>query len=195
GYLKILGIVDDSKIDIPNLSVGDKLLLSGKKPVTTEQKFTQPPARFSESNLIKTLESKNIGRPATYAELLSKITSRNYVDIHGNVYHPTELGKKITDELVKFFSFMEYDYTADMEEKLDSIETGNVDQLKMLSDFFIPFKVELQKAYTNNGSNPCEKCGSPMATRTARNGDKFLGCSAYPKCKNTKQITEAKSVA
>jgi len=195
GYLKILGITDDSKIDIPDLKVGDELTLFGKNPVTAEQKFTQPPARFSEANLIKALEIKNIGRPATYSELLSKITTRNYVEMHGSTYRPTELGKKITDELTKFFSFMEYDYTANLEEKLDAIETGEVDQLKMLNDFYTPFKAELQKAYVCNGSSICEKCESPMVTRTTKNGDKFLGCNQYPRCRNTKPIIKNKDVA
>lgn len=198
GFLKMLGVTDQSKIDIPDLHEGEELTLFGKEPVTAEQKFTQPPARFSESHLIETLEKKNIGRPATYAELLSKISARNYVEKHGNVYHPTDLGKMITDELVKFFSFMEYDYTADMEDKLDLIATGKVEQLNMLTEFFVPFKSELNKAYTMHGSESCPKCKSPMTLRTAKNGDKFWGCSAYPKCKTTKphsQAAQTQSVA
>lgn len=191
GFLKILGPVDQSKIDIPNLVKGEELSLFGKYPVSSEQKFTQPPARYSEAHLIETLEKKNIGRPATYAELLSKISVRNYVEKHGNVFHPTDLGKTITDELVKFFSFMEYDYTAEMEEKLDLIATGKIDQVSMLKEFFDPFKNELNKAYALHGSETCDKCKSPMTIRNTKAGEKFWGCSAYPKCKMTKPCNKA----
>lgn len=186
GYLKILGVKDDSKIEIPDLKKDDELILFGKMPVTMEQKFTQPPARFSESHLIETLEKKNIGRPATYAELLSKIETRNYVEKIGNVFHPTDLGHLITDELTKYFSFMKYDYTADMENKLDLIEHNKEDQLKMLTEFFVPFKIELNEAYMAHGAEACLKCKNPMILRAVSNGDKFWGCSAYPKCRTTK---------
>lgn len=187
GFLEIMG-GDDSKIEIPTLSVGDALTLKGKAPVTLEKKQTQPPPRFSIPSLIDILEKKNIGRPATYAEVLSKITARNYVEIEGTTYRPTELGFKVTDALSKFFSFMEYNYTADLEKKLDEIAHGKQDQLTMLTEFFSAFKTELDKAYIFNGSEMCDKCKSPMKIRQSKTGDKFLGCSAYPKCYNTKQI-------
>ena len=189
GYLAMLGAVDLSKIEIPDLHQGEELTLFGKNPVSADQKFTQPPARYSEAHLIETLEKKTIGRPATYAELLSKISTRNYVEKHGNVFHPTDLGKKVTDELSKFFSFMKYDYTAEMEEKLDLIASGKIDYIKMLKDFFSPFKQELDKAYINNGAEQCTVCKNPMLIRVGKNGDKFWGCSAYPKCKTTKTYT------
>lgn len=189
GYLKILGISDDSTIDIPNLTVGEVVHLSGKGALKMEKKSTQPPPRFSEDKLIKELVNKNIGRPATYAELLSKITARNYVEKKGNVYHATDLGKKITDVLSKHFTFMDYNYTAKMEEQLDEIESGKVDHINMLKKFYPPYKEELDKAYTECGAVLCDKCGSAMATRTAKvSGEKFLACSAYPKCKNTKPL-------
>ena len=195
GFLDILGVTDDSKIEIPNLSVGDVLNLFGKLPVRLEKKQTQPPPRYSEDKLIKELVNKNIGRPATYAELLSKITARNYVEKKGNVYHATDLGKKITDVLTDFFAFMGYDYTAKMEQQLDEIESGKVDHVAMLKKFFPDFKKELDKAYLAQGGTLCDKCGSPMAVRTAKaDGSKFLACSAYPKCKNTKPYV-AKSAA
>lgn len=186
GFLEILGISDDSKIEIPNLVVGDSLELSGKIPVRLEKKSTQPPPRFSEDKLIKELVNKNIGRPATYADLLSKITARNYVEKKGNVYHATDLGKQITDELNKYFTFMDYDYTAKMEQQLDEIEGGKVNHVDMLKTFFPEFKKELDRAYLGHGGTLCSKCGSPMAVRTIKaSGEKFLGCSGYPKCKNT----------
>ncbi len=196
GYLEILGIDDNSKIEIPLLNVGDECQLFGKIPVQLEKKSTQPPPRYSEDKLIKELVNKNIGRPATYAELLSKISSRNYVEKRGQVFHATDLGKKITDELIQFFTFMDYNYTAKMEQQLDEIESGKVNHVDMLKKFFPEFKKELDKAYLGHGGILCEKCGSPMATRTTKTGDKFLACSAYPKCRNTKNIVSAvKNVA
>jgi DNA topoisomerase-1 len=186
GFLEILGFNDDSKIDIPNLSSGDTLYLFGKSPVKLEQKQTQPAPRYSEDKLIKELVNKNIGRPATYADLLGKITSRNYVEKKGNVYHATPLGKKITGMLSKFFTFMDYDYTAKMENQLDEIESGKINHVEMLKNFYTKYKKELDSAYIDNGGTLCEKCSSPMAYRVAKNtGNKFLACSSYPKCKHT----------
>jgi DNA topoisomerase-1 len=192
GFLEVLEISDDSKIEIPSLAVGDALNLSGKIPVRMEKKSTQPPARYSEDKLIKELVSKNIGRPATYADLLSKITARNYVEKKGSVFHATDLGKKITDELQQFFTFMDYDYTAKMEQQLDEIESGKVNHIDMLKKFYPEFKGELDKAYLGHGATMCPKCGSPMSVRTTKTG-KFLGCSGYPKCKHTVNISSSPS--
>jgi DNA topoisomerase-1 len=186
GYLEMLDIVDDSKIEIPNLQKGDALKLFGSNSVKLERKQTQPPPRFSEDKLIKELVNRNIGRPATYADLLSKITARNYVEKKGNVYHATELGKKIIDVLTQFFNFMDYDYTSKMEHQLDEIESGKVNHIEMLKNFYPAYKKELDAAYMNYGGVMCPKCSSPMATRVSKaNNEKFLACSAYPKCKHT----------
>ncbi len=188
GFLEILGVNDDSRIEIPSgLALGDVLLHFGRTPVKMEKKQTQPPPRYSEDKLIKELVSKNIGRPATYAELLSKITARNYVEKKGSVFHATDLGKKITDELIQFFTFMDYDYTAKMEQQLDEIESGKVNHVDMLKKFYPDFQKELNKAYVGHGANMCPKCGSPMSIRTTKTG-KFWGCSGYPKCKHTVNI-------
>ena len=196
GFLEILGIEDDSKIEIPLLHVGDVCQLFGKIPVQLEKKSTQPPPRYSEDKLIKELVNKNIGRPATYADLLSKITVRNYVDKRGSVFHATDLGKKITDELMQFFTFMDYDYTAKMERQLDEIEDGKVNHTDMLKRFYPDFKKELDAAYIKHGAIMCDKCGSPMSVRTAKvNGEKFLACSGYPRCKNTRNLPAEKNVA
>ena len=185
GFLEVLGVTDDSKIEIPQAKVGDVLSQFGKIPVQMDKKSTQPPPRFSEDKLIKELDNRNIGRPATYAELLSKITARNYVEKKGSVFHATDLGKKITDELAQFFTFMDYDYTAKMEAQLDEVESGKVNHVDMLKKFYPGFKQELDKAYLGHGATMCPKCGSPMSVRTTKTGDKFLGCSGYPKCKHT----------
>ncbi|NDB86385.1 MAG: type I DNA topoisomerase, partial [Alphaproteobacteria bacterium] len=126
GFMDILGVNDDSKIDIPSLNIGDELSLTGDIPVKVEKKQTQPPPRFSEANLIKELVSKGIGRPSTYAELLSKVTGRNYVQKDGNMYYATDLGKEVTGLLNDFFSFMDYHYTSELEQKLDDIAAGKV---------------------------------------------------------------------
>lgn len=187
GFLQILGVSDDSKIDIPELHKGDILKHFGKNPVRSEKKQTQPPPRYSEDKLIKELVNKNIGRPATYAELLSKITARNYVEKRGNVYHATDLGKRVTDELTQFFTFMDYNYTAKMEQQLDEIESGKVDHVDMLKKFYPEYKQQLSRAYTQHGAMLCNQCGSPMALRTAKtNGSTFYACTAFPKCRNTK---------
>jgi DNA topoisomerase I len=187
GFLAIIGAKDESKIEIPNLTTNELLHLVSTDPITAEQRFTQPPARFSEAHLIETLEKKNIGRPATFAELLSKITLRNYVEKQGTIFYPTDLGKQITDELTKFFSFMHYTYTAEMEDKLDQIATGQVDHLQMLRDFFIPFQKELHSAYFDHGSEICPKCQGPMMLRNG-NGNQFFSCIHYPSCRGSKSI-------
>lgn len=189
GFLDILGINDTSSIDIPNLSKGDVLKLSDSKSVKMEKKQTQPPPRYSEDKLIKELVAKNIGRPATYADLLNKICARNYVEKHGQVFHATDLGKKINDILVEYFTFMNYDYTASMEQSLDEIENKKVNHIDMLKKFYPGFKAELDKAYLGHGGNLCDKCGSPMSTRTnKKDGTKFLSCSNYPRCYQTKSL-------
>lgn len=188
GYLEMFGADDSEGIDIPVLKVGEAVTLTGKGALKLEKKSTQPPPRYSEDKLIKELVTKEIGRPATYADLLSKITSRNYVEKKGNVYHATDLGKKITDELTRYFTFMDYNYTAKMEQQLDEIESGKVNHVDMLKKFFPEFKQELGKAYLGHGASLCEKCGSPMSVRSAKNGSKFMGCSAFPKCRHTIQL-------
>lgn len=193
GYLKILGTNAATSIDLPSLSKGDELKLFGKTPVATEKKATQPPPRYTQYTLGKELDARGIGRPATYAEIFNKITGRDYVTVTNNVYKPTALGRKINDELVKFFEFMDYGYTANMELQLDEIANKNKDHVKMLKDFYVPFKKSLDNAYVNHGAGICEKCTHPMVVRAAKNGSKFIGCSNYPKCKNTKNIVETKN--
>ena len=141
--------------------------------------------------LIKELVNKNIGRPATYADLLSKITNRNYVEKKGNVYHATDLGKKVTDILNKFFTFMDYNYTADLESKLDLIENGKVDKVEMLSNFYKKFSDEIYKSYSENikQSHKCKKCKHFMVERQGKFG-KFYSC-VNVSCRNVENINNA----
>ena len=185
GYLKVLNFNTNlnSKIEIPNLNKGDELKLFNKDQIRCEKKQTQPPPRFSESDLIEELKKRGIGRPATYADILSKITSRDYVVKNGNVYRPTELGKKITNVLVKFFPFMDYGYTADLEKQLDDIAENKLNHVDMLNNFYKPFSDQITKAYLSCGSKICKKCNSPMSIRNnSKSGEKFWGCTSYPKC-------------
>lgn len=182
GFLDILKIKDKSKMDIPYLKVNDVISLSGKNPILAEKKQTKPPSRYSEADLIKELDDKKIGRPSTYAELLTKITSRGYVEKDENIFHATELGKKITKELIDNFSFMNYDYTAMMETKLDDIGDGKITHLKMLNDFYPDFKKELDKAYKQKKCKECERCNSAMVDRVSKAGNPFYACT-NPSCK------------
>lgn len=193
GFLKILGSNAATAIDLPTLSKGDVVNLFGKIPVATEKKQTQPAPRYTQHSLGKELENRGIGRPATFAEIFSKITTRDYVVLTGTTYKPTDLGRKINTELVKYFEFMDYGYTANMEVQLDEIANKNKDHVKMLKDFYKPFKKSLDNAYVTHGAGICEKCTYPMILRTAKTGSKFMGCSNYPKCKNTKNVPEIKN--
>lgn len=189
GFLQMLGVQDDNKIDIPSLKVGDRLKLANDKAVISEKKQTQPSPRFSEATLIEILEKKGIGRPSTFATLLSTITQRNYVEKRGNTYYPTDLGKKITQELMKWFSFLEYNYTADLEGKLDDIAEGKLEITQMLQSFYEEFQQQLEKAYVQHGYIFCDKCkGGILKEITVKSGDKFWGCSNYSNgCRNTKK--------
>lgn len=184
GYLEILGTNANSEINLPLLSKDDELILFGDNAVKSEKKHTQPPPRYTQHALGKELEDRGIGRPATYAEIFSKIAGRGYVIQDGSVYKPTDLGKKVNEELIKFFEFMDYDYTSTMEKKLDDIAEAKADQLNMLKDFFITFKKSLDKAYISKGASLCDKCGFSMVEKISKKGEKFIACSNYPKCRN-----------
>ncbi len=189
GWLEISGDLDnddDGETKLPLLKKNEQLILVPPK-VKSEQKFTQPPPRYSEKTLIKELEKKGIGRPSTYATIMSKITDRNYVDKKADMFIATELGKKVIDKLVGIFKFMEYEYTANMEEKLDKIASGDLKYIAMMTDFYTPFETELRKAYKKEiiiTEFKCDLCQSFMHLRKSNYGI-FLGCGNYPNCKFT----------
>jgi DNA topoisomerase I len=186
GFLEIFGNIELSKIEMPNLKENDNLFVSDIK---SEQKYTQPPPRYNNSSFLKELEDRQIGRPSTYAEIIKKISNRNYVEFNGTTYRATDLGKKITDILTNLFEFMQYDYTADLEKKLDEISNGNIELLNVLKEFFVPFKKKLDAAYVSAGNSICEKCGCPMVLRTnSKDQTQFRACSGWPKCKNNVSI-------
>ena len=179
---------------LPDLAVGEKVTLLKLDP---EQHFTQPPPRFTEASLVKELEDKGIGRPSTYAAILSTIQDRGYTEKREGRFYPTMLGSKVNDLLVESFpGILDATFTAQMEEGLDLVEEGTGDWRKLLGDFYTPFKLELEHAAKHmrdlkREETPtefkCEKCSSTMVIKWGRNGE-FLACSGYPECKNTKEF-------
>jgi DNA topoisomerase-1 len=180
---------------LPELSGQEKLKLLN---LNTEQKFTQPPPRFSEASLVRELEEKGIGRPSTYATIISTIQDREYVSLEKGKFYPSDLGMTVTQLLVKSFpTVLDLAFTADMENKLDSIESGESKRVETLKEFYTLFAEELKKAKTEMKNLKqeaiatdliCEKCNSPMVIKWGKNG-RFLCCSNYPKCKNTMNFT------
>lgn len=169
---------------LPALSEGDALDCNGLK---SEQKFTKPPVRYTDASLVKAMEDKGIGRPSTYASIISVLNKRKYVEKDGKYMIPTPVAYRITDMLVKYFTdVMDVGFTADMEEKLDDIEEGGKDWHLILADFYPPFEDKLKFA-NGDGDEPtdilCEKCGHPMIRKAGRYGN-YLACSNYPACSN-----------
>jgi DNA topoisomerase-1 len=177
---------------IPPLEKDDILDLVKLSP---SQHFTKPPPRFSDSSLVKALEEGGIGRPSTYAPIISTLILRDYMRRVKGYFFPTELGFKVCDMLIEYFpKVMDINFTAAMEEELDGIEEGRIDKLKVLQDFYSPFKTSLDYAQANikkeiiTSDEICDKCGKPMIVKWGRKG-KFLSCSGFPGCKNAKSIT------
>ncbi len=168
------------------------------KKIDTDQHFTQPKPRFSEASLVKELEENGIGRPSTYASIMSTIEAREYMEKREAKLYPTELGFLVTDLLVQHFQdIMNVEYTAAMEQELDEIEDGKDTLLNTLAQFWKKFEKDLKKAQAEmkdvktmeeKTDEVCDKCGSPMVIKWGRYG-KFLACSGYPECKNTRQLT------
>jgi DNA topoisomerase-1 len=180
----------ESFVSLPKLEVGDRLSYLGTFP---EQHFTQPPPRYTEATLIKELEHNGIGRPSTYAPILSTIQERHYVDKADGKFYPNELGIIVNGILTEHFpKIVDLGFTAQMEEQLDEIAQGKYEWICVLRDFYPPFEDMLQKAWINVGridmtkttDESCPNCARPMVIKTGRFG-KFLACSGYPECKTT----------
>ena len=182
GYLALLEGKEKSTETLPTVEKNDVLRLVNDKSVELEQKFTQPPHRYNYASLIKELESRGIGRPSTYVDIIGKITNRHYVEKQGNTYYGTKLGDEITSLLSKYFDFMNYDYTANLEKQMDEISCGKINNLDVLASFYDSFKHKLKDAHLENGGKVCHKCGAPMYLKPGRNETKFWGCSLYPFC-------------
>ncbi len=182
---------EKAKNVIPPLEEGEILGLNKLEP---SQHFTKPAPRFSDSSLIKALEEDGIGRPSTYAPIIYTLILRDYVRRIKGYLNPTELGFKVCDMLVEYFpKIMDVKFTALMEEELDEIEEGQLSKEKVLEDFYAPFKESLDFAQANIkkeiiiSDQVCDKCGKPMIVKWGRRG-KFLSCSGFPECKNSKSI-------
>ena len=191
---------DETTAKLPNIEKGDRFV---EKEVKPEQKWTKPPARYTEASLVKAMEEKGIGRPSTYTQSVTTLFNRNYVEKDGKAIKPTELGGVVVDMLIKYFpNIMDIKFTAEMEDKLDDIEYDGKDWHEVLNEFYGDFDASV-KAAMSDGTKAkipdeptdevCEKCGSKMVIRAGRFG-KFLACSNYPTCKNSKPLEESKKV-
>ncbi len=183
---------------LPELSEGEKTELVS---LEAEQKFTQPPARYTENTLIKELEEKEIGRPSTYSPIIATIGKRDYIRKNGKFFEPTVLGEAVTELMEAHFTdIVDVEFTAEMEEKLESICEGKIVWNDVVSEFYGGFEKELKAAEEKIGDTRvkvpdevsdiiCEKCGRNMVVKMGRNG-KFLACPGFPECRNTKPIVE-----
>ena len=183
-YAKPAGEEEETKGLLPPLAEGDPLTCLSVKP---EQKFTKPPVRYTDASLVKAMEDKGIGRPSTYATIISVLGKRKYVEKEGKYMKPTEVAYRITDLLVKYFpDVMDVGFTADMESKLDEIEDGGKDWHAVIAAFYPPFAEKLRFAKTDGDEVTdimCPKCGHPMVRKNGKYGT-YLACSNYPACSN-----------
>jgi len=182
-------VEDEDQPPLPPLTEEQILMLLA---LTPKQSFTEPPPRFTEATLVRMLEEKGIGRPSTYAAIISTIQDRGYVEIKEKRFFPTSLGLGVTDLLVKHFAeVMEIAFTAGMELKLDHVEEGDQDWVQLMRAFYGPFhalvikageEMERVKIEPKDAGQVCPNCGKPMVVRSSRFGE-FVGCSGYPECK------------
>jgi DNA topoisomerase I (EC 5.99.1.2) len=198
GFLKVYTTTDEEQNDIilPELNVGEKLDLI---KIEEKRNFTQPPSRYTEASLIKTMEELGIGRPSTYSPTISTILSRGYVTLEKKTFYPTELGTIVNDILVKYFSeIINEEFTAQLENQLDEIAEGKLNWKDVIREFYFKFEDALDKAESEiekidikdeESDEICEKCGKKMVIKVGKYG-KFLACPGYPECKNVKPILE-----
>ncbi len=183
---------------LPPLEIGQVLAL---KALTSEQKFTQPPARYTEASLIRALEENGIGRPSTYAPIISTIIDRGYVERDAKKLKPTLLGRTVDGLMIEQFPrVVDIAFSAQMEQTLDLVENGQADWRKTIADFYEGFDASLKAAEENMegkkikvpdevSDEVCELCGKPMLVKTGRYG-KFLACSGFPDCRSTKRLVK-----
>jgi len=193
GFLKVYPSASKENI-LPEIKEKESMDLEKLDPT---QHFTQPPARYSEATLVKALEEYEIGRPSTYAPTISTILARNYITKEEKRLKPTDIGIVVNDLLVEHFStVVDYEFTAKMESDLDEIGEGKKEWQPVISEFYFPFHENLElkdkevtkKELTEEKTDEvCEKCASPMIIKVGRFG-KFMACTGYPECKNTKPI-------
>ena len=201
GCLAVYGSADEGENNgtqgaIPNISEGEHV---GAEKITPARHFTEPPARYNEGSLVKFLEEKGIGRPSTYATIITTIISRGYVERDGKMLRPTKLGEVTTDLMKQYFpEIVDYEFTAQMESSLDDIEHGNVDIQSVLGSFYTEFAKQLETAEETVAKEKvklpdeqtdiiCDKCGATMIVKNGRYG-KFAACPNYPACRNTRPL-------
>lgn len=205
GFMKVYvegnddGTTEEDRL-LPPLTTGDKVVTNTIDP---KQHFTQPPPRYTEARLVRTLEELGIGRPSTYAPTLETIQKRNYVAIEDKKFFPTELGELVSQLMEEFFpEIVNAEFTANMEDDLDHVEEGKENWVDVIGEFYESFKKRLDVAEDEMkeieikdepSDEICEKCGSPMVYKMGRFG-KFLACSGFPECRNTKPIVKATGV-
>ena len=202
GFMKVYVEGTDDSVEekeniLPEISIGDTCF---SKDVEPKQHFTQPPPRYTEARLVKTLEELGIGRPSTYAPTLDTIQKRGYVTLDNKRFVPTELGEIVLELIREFFpEIINTDFTAKMEQQFDSVEEGNVEWIKVIDGFYQDFskklaiaEAEMEKVEIKDepAGEDCEECGHPMVFKMGRYG-KFMACSNFPDCRNTKPIVKA----
>jgi len=197
---------DDSKSDkderlLPPMEVGDVVDLKAIRP---EQHFTEPPPRFSEASLVRSLEERDIGRPSTYASIISTLLQREYVELEKKRFHPTDVGRVVGKFLAEHFAkYVDYDFTANLEGDLDAVSRGEKEWVPLLRNFWGPFKEqvetkdkEVQRSDVTQEllDEDCPKCGKKLSSRLGRSG-RFIGCTAYPECDYTRNIDGEETTA
>ncbi|HET8806892.1 MAG TPA: type I DNA topoisomerase, partial [Methylophaga sp.] len=197
---------DDSKADkdenlLPPMSVGDVVTLHKIRP---EQHFTEPPPRYSEASLVRSLEEHDIGRPSTYASIISTLLQREYVELVTKRFHPTDVGRVVGKFLVEHFTrYVDYSFTAKLEDELDAVSRGEEEWIPLLRNFWGPFKEqvetkdkEVQRSDVTQElmDENCPKCGKQLSSRLGRSG-RFIGCTGYPECDYTRNINGEETTA
>lgn len=186
--------IASSETTLPQLKEGDAVTVDD---ILSEQHFTQPPSRYTEASLVRALEEKGIGRPSTYAPTITTIIARGYVSREKKRLYPTELGRMVTDMMEEYFeNIVDTEFTAELEDKLDTVEEGGADWKQIIRDFYPDFKkaldvaeqqIEKVEIKDEPSDEPCDKCGAMMVYKMGRYG-KFLACPNFPDCRNTKPI-------
>jgi len=196
GFLRVMGMPSSGEQLLPDLKVSQPVAPAEIDP---SQHFTQPPPRYTEAALVKALEADGIGRPSTYAAIIQTIQNRKYVLLSERTFRPTDIGKVVTDKLVKHFpKVFDIRFTADLEDQLDQVEENHEDWVKVLEGFYGPFHSNLERAseemvHAKAESQPsdytCPDCGKPMVYRLSKTG-RYLACTGYPECKTTHPVDE-----
>ncbi len=203
GYMLVYQEGSDDKPDemgdellLPKLKAGDEVKLLD---IICNQHFTEPPPRYSEASLIKALEEHGIGRPSTYAAIVSTLQTREYVILENKRFYPTDIGRVVNTFLTKYFAnYVDYSFTANLEDELDEVSRGEKEWVPLLSAFWSPFKgqvdniaetVKRKDVTQETIDENCPECGKPLSIRLGKR-DRFIGCTGYPECSYTRALKE-----